>query len=240
MAIVTIDSVVLPNDTIWLDQFDWNEINRNVQRTISGGLVFQTTVKDAGRPVTLDCGWVSRSTLATLEALRDNPTATTFTVVLADETAMTCSFHPDAESPVQVDPVFVRPEYIASDKMHLTLLLMLVDDNPETGTVSLVIDRGCDYARDFAFRSSTGAIIDLSGRTFAAQAREGADSTTTLIVNFTVTVDLATGIVTLSLTLAQTTALSASRGYWGLKETVDALTTTRSLGSILIRDTPTV
>ena len=239
MATVTIDSIVLPDDTIWVDQFKWNKIDRNFQRSIAGNVLIQNATKYSGRPLTLNLGWISRATLISLETLRDNPAAPTFTVVLIDEASFTCCFNPGTDEPIQVVPIVERPEYIPSDYMAVILSLMIVEDDPETGTVSLCITKGDDYSRTFAFRNSAGEVIDLTGFSFAAQCRNGPEITDPLLFDFTTTVYTPTGVVTISLTSTETSALNAGRGYWSLKETVGAVTTTRALGSVLVRAAPT-
>ena len=99
-----IGSITIPDNTVWLDRYDWTGVHKAVTRTIGGGLVIQTTDKTGGRPVTLDLGWVAKSTLDDLAALRDDSETESFTVTLPDATTITCAFAP-VEVPIRAEPL---------------------------------------------------------------------------------------------------------------------------------------
>ena len=63
----------LPNDLDWIDEFNWSPVQASNHYTITGALVIEQGVKQAGRPITLKSpedglGMVPRSTLATMRA----------------------------------------------------------------------------------------------------------------------------------------------------------------------------
>lgn len=53
---VGLDGVPLPNDLIWVDEFDWNPIKQNQTRSLSGALIIETGIKKGGRQITLQGG----------------------------------------------------------------------------------------------------------------------------------------------------------------------------------------
>lgn len=118
-----IGTITIPDGTIWLDRDAWSAVRRHAARTIDGGLSRQRQVITGGRPITLDLGWVPRSTLQDLEDLRD--TAGSFTVILPGGETMTCRFAPG--EPLSVSPVVQRPEY-ADDDMFGVIVNLVTSD----------------------------------------------------------------------------------------------------------------
>jgi hypothetical protein len=94
--VITLESIELPEDLEWLDEFGWNPVTQQVEVTTGGSLLIEEADQAAGRPVTLASGttgnryWgvVNRATVEALAALaaeargQDDP----MTLVLADET----------------------------------------------------------------------------------------------------------------------------------------------------------
>jgi hypothetical protein len=73
---------------------------------------------------------------------------------------------------------------------------------------NLIIEQGTDWEEVFQIKDELGAVIDLTGYTFAGQARRVADPTATLVLTFTFTVDLGTNKVTVSVAKATTSAIT--------------------------------
>ena len=63
---MTLDGIDLTNNLIWQDEFTYNQVAQQQERSLTGGLIVQSGVKQYGQPVTL-VGWLSR---AMLDALR--------------------------------------------------------------------------------------------------------------------------------------------------------------------------
>lgn len=62
----------LPVDYRWSDEQNWQPVEQNISRTLTGALIVEVAQKIAGRPITLQpedasCAWM---TLAMLTALR--------------------------------------------------------------------------------------------------------------------------------------------------------------------------
>lgn len=73
----TLDTLSLPPDLAWTDEFaDW-AVTQSARRTLDGGLVLYEQRLLAGRPITLqsqeDAGWVTRAVVQQLYALADQP-----------------------------------------------------------------------------------------------------------------------------------------------------------------------
>ena len=91
------DSLELPADMRWRDEFDWQALAQSsVQYSLGGSAIIQQGTMLAGRPVTLGGEWIwlDRATLTTLAAWADVP-----------ELEMTLT-HPDGR---QLNVCFARP-----------------------------------------------------------------------------------------------------------------------------------
>ena len=71
--LTTNEELLLPNDLLWSDEFEWSPVVANNTYTLTGSLVIQQGVRQAGRPISLkapeqDMAWVTR---ATVQKLRD-------------------------------------------------------------------------------------------------------------------------------------------------------------------------
>ena len=91
------DSLELPADMRWRDEFDWQALAQSsVQYSLGGSAIIQQGTMLAGRPVTLGGEWIwlDRATLTTLAAWADVP-----------ELEMTLA-HPDGR---QLNVCFARP-----------------------------------------------------------------------------------------------------------------------------------
>lgn len=93
----------------------------------------------------------------------------------------------------------------------------------EPGQYRITVYQNEDYHQPFVMASSSG-VMNLTGYSYKAQVRKNYEDTTAL-ADFTVSIDIESGTVTLSLTAAQTNALAnalkGSKGfaYWDLMET---------------------
>jgi hypothetical protein len=66
-----LDNLTLPTDLIWIDEFDWTPVQQTQTYSITGALIIESGVKQAGREITLSgdnsSGLISRADLITLE-----------------------------------------------------------------------------------------------------------------------------------------------------------------------------
>jgi hypothetical protein len=83
-------TLTLPVDLVWGDEFAWRAVEQRTQYTLTGALLVDAYVKQAGRPITLrgdsTAGWVTRADLNTLRAWAALP-AQAFSLVLRGEAA---------------------------------------------------------------------------------------------------------------------------------------------------------
>ncbi|WP_339331727.1 hypothetical protein [Aeromonas caviae] len=79
---VTLNSVLLPDDLVWRDEFDWAPVEQVVTPTLSGALLVEETARPEGRPLTL-VGHCSRATVLALKEL-EALVAQTLTLTLLD------------------------------------------------------------------------------------------------------------------------------------------------------------
>jgi len=88
--VITLGSVTLPGDLRWSDEFAWSAVARSAEYSLTGALLVEEAVKQAGRPITLEGKseslgyiWLERSVILALRALVDTP-LWTGTLTLAD------------------------------------------------------------------------------------------------------------------------------------------------------------
>ncbi len=48
-----LDTLTLPTDLIWIDEFDWTPVQQTQTYSITGALIIESGVKKAGREITL-------------------------------------------------------------------------------------------------------------------------------------------------------------------------------------------
>ena len=101
---------------------------------------------------------------------------------------------------------------------------------PGPACLDLDIYRGDDLNLPFSNVDAAGDPIDLTGRTYTAQIRATPESTTA--VSFGVSVNALAGVVTLSLTDAQTADDVPLVGVWDLQEVNGTETTTLVRGKV--------
>lgn len=98
--------IALPPGMIWADEFDWIAPLRAQEYSLTGALVVDVAVRQAGRPITLsgeaDHGWIRRSALQSLYQLV-NTTTGPLSLTLADGRAFPVHFA--AGEPITATPI---------------------------------------------------------------------------------------------------------------------------------------
>ena len=108
---------------------------------------------------------------------------------------------------------------------------------------NLRIDQGTTFSSNITLAGNDGAAWDLTGHTVAAKMAKGYESTKTRIAMTTAVANPATGIITLSLTSAQSGALDAPARYVydvEVTRTSDGMITRVIEGIITIRPNVTI
>lgn len=69
----SLGALTLPADPVWRDEFppDWSAVEQREDYGLTGALIVQMGVRQKGRPITLDVGWLSRADLLTLYGLAE-------------------------------------------------------------------------------------------------------------------------------------------------------------------------
>ena len=121
---VTLAGINLP-EAIWEDEFAYTPIDQNIRYTLGGKPVFETAVRNGGRPITLRCQWISLADLRQLESLRDQPN-TVMDLVLSDGRSFGVAFRHSDNPPLDVAPIVERPSYDDGDHFNVTIKLIQV------------------------------------------------------------------------------------------------------------------
>ncbi|GAB4210099.1 MAG: hypothetical protein Fur0019_17700 [Tibeticola sp.] len=62
----------LPYDLIWTDEYDWHPVQQAAEYSVSGALIIDVGLRQAGRPITLEGGdsfaWMTRAVADQLRA----------------------------------------------------------------------------------------------------------------------------------------------------------------------------
>lgn len=112
----TLGTIEIPEDVWWSDEFAWSDIEQATEYSVTGALIIDVGIRQAGRKITLQSnprgGWVPRSTVLDLQAQRGNPGGT-YTLSLADGREYTVAH--DHSRSLEAEPV--RP---AADMAGIT------------------------------------------------------------------------------------------------------------------------
>lgn len=122
---MTLDSITLPDDLIWSDEFGWTAVRQATAYSLTGALIVDEAARLAGRPITLTDGWASRALVEQLYALIQQP-AQTHTLTI-NGTAYSVIFrHGDGAMTAEpLQPVAVA-DTAPDDWYRLTLRFMVV------------------------------------------------------------------------------------------------------------------
>jgi len=117
----------LPDDLLWTDEHAWTPAVASVSYLVTGALLVQSAVRQAGRPITLagaiDMAWVTRATVAALHEWAAVPLGASsgrFELTLADSRVFEVAFR-HGETPVEAEPVAGFPARSDDDFYRLTL-----------------------------------------------------------------------------------------------------------------------
>jgi ABC-type antimicrobial peptide transport system permease subunit len=123
-----VTTLTLPDDLLWVDEFDWQQVQQGTAYTVAGALLVEAAVKLAGRPVTLQAGvdyaWTLRSVLNTLNAWKALP-AQVFALVLRDAAPINVVFD-HARTPIEARPVIDYATPVDDDPYVVTLRFIKV------------------------------------------------------------------------------------------------------------------
>ncbi len=122
-----LDTITLPDDLLWVNEFDWNPVHQSQKRSLTGALMIQEQNKQHGRSIELsggqEAGWVSRSTVISLLTLSETPNKV-MTLTLPDLRQFSVIFDRSSGSPVEAQQIlpFAFPDNHYQYSLTLRLL----------------------------------------------------------------------------------------------------------------------
>jgi hypothetical protein len=118
---ITLDSIALPDDLVWVDEFAYTPVIQELAWAVDGTLIIQQGIKLAGRTITLsggeNYGWITRATLLLVHAKAI--AGVTCTLTLSDSRVFSVKFRQD--NPLEAHPVLDYASPDASDFYYITL-----------------------------------------------------------------------------------------------------------------------
>jgi len=73
---MTLDDIELPDDLLWVNEYQWQPVAQETERTLTGALLVQEQAKLYGREIELSgeqSGWVTRATVDALKTMEAEP-----------------------------------------------------------------------------------------------------------------------------------------------------------------------
>ena len=123
-----LDTVTLPDDLQWVNEFEWNQAVQSQARTLSGAIEIQTATYLYGRPIRLvggsDGGWISRATARAIRALEADPNRMMTLSGLYDEAPLTVLFD-RSNGPAFESQMIMRCATPASDTWYSCALRLI-------------------------------------------------------------------------------------------------------------------
>lgn len=125
----TLAGVDLPDDLVWSDELNYSAVAQNKQRTLTGSLIVQESLKLKGRPITLtgsaEHGWIERSVLLQIQALVD--TVDNDMVLIFNSQSYNVRFdRENGNSPIETQQIIDCSDPSANDPYSITVKLMTV------------------------------------------------------------------------------------------------------------------
>ena len=125
--LATGSALSLPDDLLWTDEHAWTPVVASTAYLLTGALLVQVAVRQAGRPITLvgpyDMAWVTRSVVDTLydwAAVPLGETAGRFQLTFVDDRIFTVAFR-HTDTVIEAEPVLGFPSRSNADFYRLTL-----------------------------------------------------------------------------------------------------------------------
>ena len=124
-----LDTITLPDDLLWINEFEWNPVVQSQERSLTGALLVQEQAKLQGRPIELtggqQAGWVARKTVLKLQDLIAAPDKVMI-LTLPDMRQLNVIFDRSSGSPVSATQVLEEAYPADNSYYHLSLRLITV------------------------------------------------------------------------------------------------------------------
>ncbi len=125
-----LDTITLPDDLLWINEFEWNPVEQTIERSLTGALLVQEGQLMHGRPIILsgngEAGWVSRLTVKNLFAL-SKAANKTMNLTLPDNRQFSVIFDRSNGTPVEAQQALPFAYPNDDDQYLLQLKLLTVD-----------------------------------------------------------------------------------------------------------------
>ena len=123
---ITLDSLQLPDNLRWVDEYAWQPVEMSRGYTLGGRLVVETARMLTGRPITLsdEHAWIRRADLEALSAMA--AAGGVHTLTLHDGRLFRVVWRYDEPPVIEAEPVADYADPEADDWYSLTLRLMEV------------------------------------------------------------------------------------------------------------------
>ena len=124
-----LNTITLPDDLLWINEFDWNPVQQNLERSLTGALLVQEGQYSYGRSIVLsgnnEAGWVDRSTVKAILALSETPNSV-MSLTLADNRVFSVIFDRSDGSPIEAQQILPFAYPGDNDQYFLTLRFLTV------------------------------------------------------------------------------------------------------------------
>ena len=123
-----LDIMTLPDNLLWVNEFDWTPVAQSTDRSLTGSLVVSESLMTYGRSIVLGDGensWLTLSDLNTLFALSEIPKKKML-LTLPDERTFTVIFYRAEGAPIEAQPVLPLTTPDDSDFYAVVIRLMTV------------------------------------------------------------------------------------------------------------------
>lgn len=128
-----LDSIALDDQFEWADEFEWDAVGQERERSITGHLLVQEALKVHGRPITLRSNggvWTPLSVVRQLEVLRDQ-LGKVMHLVLPDGREFYVMWRrAEGEAPLEALPLFREVNPAAEADLEVTLRFFTVAPPP--------------------------------------------------------------------------------------------------------------
>ena len=125
------ETITLPQDLFWQDEFEWSPVSQSVEYSTSGALLVDIAVRQAGRPITLsgesNSAGITRQDLQTLSAWEKLP-GQVFILNLRGQSFEVIFDHgSDTQTKAIAQTALVRFSDIASTDFYCNLVLRFLE-----------------------------------------------------------------------------------------------------------------
>ena len=123
---ITLDTVVLPDELVWADEYGWSQIKSKNQYTLQGKLVIEENMITKGRPITLysENAWIDRDDLNILHGMAQE-FGKTMTLTMHDGKTYSVGFRHWEQPVIEAENLTGTP--FQTDDVIYVLTLKLVE-----------------------------------------------------------------------------------------------------------------